>query len=181
MTTPILTPSQEHRDSMVRKLSIVALLVALAGFVAVLGYLYSIAHAAPPQLDGTVKVPGLAAKVTVTRDETCQLTLSVDGGYAAYDWLPGGQSTAQIVVDPTEPTTYGVVLNDGTPCRVRGAVTIVPFDPSCLAPTVVSISPTSGPNAGTPVVVSGTKFDASAALAIGGLPASGVVFESASA
>ena len=124
---------------------------------------------------------GSLVPVTVTRDDACQLTLSVDGGYAAYDWLPDGQASAQIVVDPTEPTTYGVVLNDGTPCRVRGAVTIVPFDPSCLAPTVASISPTFGPSAGTPVIVSGTKFDASAGLSIGGLFAAGVVFESASA
>ena len=122
---------------------------------------------------------GPLVPVAFGRDDACQLTLSVDGGYTAYDWLPDGQSTPQIVVDPTEPTTYGVVLNDGTPCRVRGATTIVPFDPSCLAPSVASVSPTSGPGAGTPVTVSGTKFDPSAALSIGGLPASGVVFESA--
>ena len=69
MTTPILTPSQEHRISIIRRLSIVVFLLALAGIIAVLAYLYSTAHAALPQLDGMVKVPGLAVKVTVTRDE----------------------------------------------------------------------------------------------------------------
>lgn len=68
MTTPILTPSQERPDSILRKLSIVAFLVVLAGIVIVLTYLYSITRAALPQLDGSLKVIGLAAKVTITRD-----------------------------------------------------------------------------------------------------------------
>jgi penicillin G amidase len=69
MTTPILTPSREGRDSTVRKLGMIAFLVALAGIVIVLAYLYSVAHAALPTLDGSIKVPGLTAQVTVTRDE----------------------------------------------------------------------------------------------------------------
>ena len=69
MSTPILTPSQQYRDSIFRKLSLVVLLVALAGIAAVLAYLYSIAHSALPRLDGNVKLPGLAAKVIVTRDQ----------------------------------------------------------------------------------------------------------------
>ncbi|HVO60441.1 MAG TPA: penicillin acylase family protein [Terriglobales bacterium] len=68
MTTSILTPSQAPRHSTVRKLSIFAFLLLLAAIFAVLAYLYSIAHAALPQLDGTLKIPGLTAKVTVTRD-----------------------------------------------------------------------------------------------------------------
>jgi penicillin amidase len=79
MTTPILTPSQEHRDSIARKLSIVAFLVVLAGIVVVLTYLYSLARTALPQLDGSAKVPGLAAKVTVTRDEHGVPTIDAAG------------------------------------------------------------------------------------------------------
>ena len=123
---------------------------------------------------------GPLVPVSVVRDDTCQLTISVAGSYAGYTWLPGLQTSPEIVVDPTEPTPYGVVLDDGTSCRVRGAVTITPFDPSCLAPTVASIAPGSGPDAGTPVVVAGSKFDPNAALSIGGSPASGLVFDDAS-
>ncbi len=123
---------------------------------------------------------GPLVPVAVVRDAACQLTLSIDGSYAAYDWLPGGETSPEIVVDPTEPTPYGVILDDGTSCRVRGAVTITPFDPSCLAPTVASISPGSGPGAGTPVVVAGSKFDPNAALSIGGSQAIGLVFDDAS-
>lgn len=68
MTTPILTPSQERRDSVVRKLSTMVLLLALAGILILLAYSYSIAHKALPTLDGSIKVPGLAAPVTITRD-----------------------------------------------------------------------------------------------------------------
>lgn len=69
MTTSILTPTQERSRSMLRKLSVVMLLLALAGVVCILGYLYSAARAALPQLDGEIKILGLTGKVTVTRDE----------------------------------------------------------------------------------------------------------------
>ncbi len=119
---------------------------------------------------------GPLVAISVARDPaTCQLTLSTPGSYSSYEWLPGGESTPTIVVNPAEPTTYGVVLDDGSTCAVRGAVTITPFDPACLAPTLATISPSSGPGAGTPVVLTGTKFDPSAALAIGGQPGTGVV------
>ncbi len=114
-------------------------------------------------------------------DDACQSTLSVAAGYAQYDWLPGGETSSSIVVAPTETTTYGVILDDGSSCRVRGAVTIVPLDPSCLTPAVLSISPNAGPGAGTPVVVAGSKFQSGASVSIGGLPATGVVFENAAA
>src|ERR1700720_1351360 len=39
----------------------------LAGFGAI-GWVYSLAHSALPQLDGTVQVSGLVSQVTVTRD-----------------------------------------------------------------------------------------------------------------
>jgi hypothetical protein len=111
-------------------------------------------------------------------DETCQLTLSVPGSFAAYAWLPGGETTPTITVNPDEPTTYGVVLDDGTTCRLRGAVTITPFDPDCVAPLVYGISPTSGPT-GMGFLVSGNRFQDGAAISIGGVPVTDVVFESA--
>jgi len=43
-------------------------IVILFAFLGVLAWFYSIAHSALPQVDGTVKLPGLSARVTVTRD-----------------------------------------------------------------------------------------------------------------
>jgi len=116
--------------------------------------------------------------IAASTDEACQVTLSVAGSYAAYSWLPGGETTPTITVDPTETTTYGVVLDDGSACRLRGAVTITPNDPDCIAPIVYGISPNFGP-AGAGVVVSGNRFLDGAGLFIGGMPATNVVFESA--
>ena len=117
--------------------------------------------------------------IAASTDEACQITLSVPGSYAGYSWLPGGETTPTITVDPTETTTYGVVLDDGSSCRVRGAATIVPQDPSCLTPSVLSISPNAGSSFGTPVVVAGSKFQSGASVTIAGLPATGVVFGNA--
>src|SRR5262249_22664580 len=86
-------------------------------------------------------------------------------------WLPGLQTTPTILVSPVATTTYGVILTDGSGCRMRGAVTIRPtalLDPACLAPTVVSISPRSGSiYGGTAVAVTGSKFQLSANLLLG--------------
>ena len=117
--------------------------------------------------------------IAASTDEVCQITLSVPGSYAGYSWLPGGETTPTITVDPTEPTTYGVVLDDGSTCRVRGAVTLTPFDPACIAPIVYGMTPEFGPAPGRGVLVSGNRFLQDAALYIGGLPATDVVFESA--
>ncbi len=119
--------------------------------------------------------------ITASTDEACQITLSVSGSFAGYSWLPGGETTPTITVDPTETTTYGVVLDDGSACRSRGAVTIAPQDLACLSPAVLSISPSAGPGPGTPIVVAGSKFQTGASVSVAGLPATGVVFESASA
>lgn len=119
---------------------------------------------------------GPLAPVLAETDDLCQVTLSVSGSYAQYQWLPGGASTPFIVVAPTETTTYGVVLDDGSSCAVRGAITIRPADPSCLSPGVLSISPASGPSSGIAVVVTGSKFQPGAVLSVGGLPAIGTLF-----
>jgi hypothetical protein len=123
---------------------------------------------------------GPLVPVLASVDDACQTTLSVEGTYAQYEWLPGGQSSSTLVVDPAETSTYGVVLDDGSSCPVRGAIMVRPSDPSCLAPRVLSISPASGPFPGTPVVVTGTKFQSGITLSIGGLPAVGTVYQSAS-
>jgi penicillin amidase len=48
---------------------VVVFLLALAGFIAASGYLYRVARAALPKLDGEVRVSPVSAKVTVSRDE----------------------------------------------------------------------------------------------------------------
>jgi hypothetical protein len=51
-------------------------------------------------------------------------------------------------------------------------------DPDCLAPSIDSIAPTSGPSAGgTPVTILGTKFQPGAQLEIGGQPVSTTVVD----
>ncbi|HEX6502636.1 MAG TPA: penicillin acylase family protein [Terriglobales bacterium] len=69
MTTPILIPAQERTPAVIRKLSIVVFIAAVAVLIATLAYLYSVARSALPQLDGNTRVPGLTSKVTVTRDQ----------------------------------------------------------------------------------------------------------------
>lgn len=69
MTTPILIPAQERTRSVIRKLSIVVFIAAVAVLITTLAYLYSVARSALPQLDGNVNVPRLASKVTVRRDQ----------------------------------------------------------------------------------------------------------------
>jgi penicillin G amidase len=64
------TPISSHHSRPRRGRSIVLLFVSLL-LLMVLGgtaWLYSIAHSALPQLDGTLQAPGLSAPVTVTRD-----------------------------------------------------------------------------------------------------------------
>ena len=67
MATTIVAVSAPDRNRWFRPALIIALLLVLGCFGAV-GWLYSIARSALPQLDGTVSVSGLAGKVTVTRD-----------------------------------------------------------------------------------------------------------------
>lgn len=68
MTTSILSPSPS-RTSGLRRFLTVSLLVAILAVLGAGGYLYSIARRALPQLDGELKVAGLSAPVTVTRDQ----------------------------------------------------------------------------------------------------------------
>jgi penicillin amidase len=53
---------------MLRKIAVYALAAALLVCAAMVGALYYVAHSALPQVDGRLRVPGLAAQVTVKRD-----------------------------------------------------------------------------------------------------------------
>src|SRR2546422_4645454 len=64
-STPISSPPKRFLFWRVTTFFLIILVLAALGAVA---WLYSIARSALPQLDGTVQVPGLAARVKVTRD-----------------------------------------------------------------------------------------------------------------
>jgi penicillin amidase len=64
-TTPVSVPPKRLRFWRVTALFLIVLVLAALGVV---GWFYSIARSALPQLDGTAQVPGLAAQVTVRRD-----------------------------------------------------------------------------------------------------------------
>ena len=75
-TTPVSTPRDRFRIWKILAFVLVAILiVALGGLL----WLYSIARASLPQLDGTLQVAGLAAPVTVIRDEHGVPTITARG------------------------------------------------------------------------------------------------------
>ena len=75
-TTPVSTPRDRFRIWKILAFVLVAILiVALGGLL----WLYSIARASLPQLDGTLQVAGLAAPVTVVRDEHGVPTITARG------------------------------------------------------------------------------------------------------
>jgi hypothetical protein len=96
----------------------------------------------------------------------CRYELVPSGGWAAYEWLPGGETTASIVVEPETTTTYGVLLDSGSGCIYRAAITVPAttlIDPACDAPTLTSVTPDSGPaTGGMSVTLLGAAFDAPA-------------------
>ena len=68
MATSVLSASRP-RTSDLRRLLTISLLVAVSVVLGATGYLYSVARRALPQLDGHLRVAGLSAAVTVTRDQ----------------------------------------------------------------------------------------------------------------
>jgi len=64
-SAPVLSPRKHLGFWRITTFLLIALVLAALGAVA---WCYSIARSALPQMDGTVKVPGLAARVRVTRD-----------------------------------------------------------------------------------------------------------------
>lgn len=126
---------------------------------------------ASAQRDFTLTV-GTGAVVAVHAVEAadCQTTLSVEGAWSSYEWLPGGQTTPSIVVSPTVTTTYGVILSDGSGCVRHGWATVPGSSPGavCVAPVVTLIAPDSGAAAGgVPIAISGDHFQDDAWATLG--------------
>src|SRR6202521_1040846 len=64
-TTSVSAPRSRHGIGRALAVHLTAVLVNALGALA---WFYSVARSALPQLDGTVRVPGLSARVTVVRD-----------------------------------------------------------------------------------------------------------------
>src|ERR671922_1290102 len=64
-TTPV---SEIRKIQTFRRMAGFLLIIFLLAVFGALAWFYSIAHSALPQLDGTIKVPGLSAPVRVIRD-----------------------------------------------------------------------------------------------------------------
>ncbi len=118
--------------------------------------------------------------VVAKSDGACHLTLSVEGSWSGYEWLPGGETTSSIVVSPAETTTYGVRLSDGSGCVRHGSITVLATalaDPGCLAPSLASVAPDSGPaSGGTAITLAGGNFQNGASVAIGAAAAADVTW-----
>jgi hypothetical protein len=105
----------------------------------------------------------------------CHRTLIVStGAWSSYLWLPNGEMTSTLDVSPLETTTYGVIVTDPSGCSLHLSITVPGTalqDPSCLAPGISSIAPTSGPaSGGTSVTITGVHFEPGVELEIGGQP-----------
>lgn len=75
-TTPVSTPRRHFGIGKILAFILVAILIVVLG---PLFWLYAVARAALPQLDGTLHVAGLAAPVTVVRDEHGVPTITATG------------------------------------------------------------------------------------------------------
>src|SRR5207245_11693536 len=64
-TTPV---SEIRKIHPVRRTAGFLLIVVLVAILGALGWFYSVARSALPQLEGTIRVPGLSAPVRVIRD-----------------------------------------------------------------------------------------------------------------
>src|SRR5207244_13025562 len=92
MATTVLTASGP-RTSGLRRFLTILLLIGILALLGAGGYLYSVARRALPQLDGSLKVVGLSAPVTVSRDHHGVPTIEA----ANFDelFLPKGSVLAQ--------------------------------------------------------------------------------------
>jgi hypothetical protein len=52
--------------------------------------------------------------------------LSAPAGYTSYQWLPNGETTQSIRVNPPNPTVYGVIVGEADGCTRRGSVVVGP-------------------------------------------------------
>jgi Putative Ig domain len=53
-------------------------------------------------------------------------TLTAPAGFVSYRWLPNGETTASIRVNPPNPTVYGVIVGEADGCTRRGSVVVGP-------------------------------------------------------
>src|SRR3989441_861944 len=126
---------------------------------------------------------------------------AIAGGTAITITGTGFDATATVTVGGTLATGVTVVsatqINATTPAHAAGVADVIvtvngqssvtsPADqftyvaPPPPAPTVTGVSPTSGPIAGgTAITITGTNFDASATVTVGGTPATSVSVVSA--
>ncbi len=127
-----------------------------------------------------VVIGGAQVPILAQAGQACAVTLSVAGSWAGYEWLPGGETTATITVTPLETTTYGLLLSDGSGCATRGSITLIGTalaDGDCLAPSIASVTPSSGsPDGGTSVAIAGGNFQAGASVWFGPAAASEIVW-----
>jgi penicillin amidase len=92
MSTAAAPYTHSSRRSAVRVLFWIALAIVLA-LAGAMGYAYHVAHAALPQVDGHLQVPGLSAAVTVIRD--ARGTPTIDSGTLEDVFFAQGYVTAQ--------------------------------------------------------------------------------------
>lgn len=99
-------------------------------------YQVSLADGAPP------------ITIHASQDPVClggSTTLSLDGTFATYSWLPGGETTPTLQATVFGETTYGVIVSEGegAGCTRHGSIVLWPSDspapaaPHLTAPSVV--------------------------------------------
>jgi hypothetical protein len=114
--------------------------------------------------------------IVATPVDDCTWMLSVPGSWTSHAWEPSDETTSTITVSPLNDTIYGVTVDDGSGCTVRGSVLIRAtrlIDPDCDAPGLTAISPTSGQAAGgTLVTLSGSQFEAGTQTRVDAIPVS---------
>src|SRR5277367_3831967 len=90
--SPSISPPRPRR-SRIRRVVIVLASILLLAMMGAAAWLYSVARSALPQLDGTVKVQGLSASVTVSRD--ARGVPAIDAANLADLFFAQGYVTAQ--------------------------------------------------------------------------------------
>ena len=88
-----------------------------------LQFTVGVSDAAARRFDATFRSRSAAEPTRTARSrdysDPCSRTLSFPGPYSSYVWLPGGQTTPEIVVAPVEATTYGLIVSDGLGCPIE--------------------------------------------------------------
>lgn len=146
--------------------------VTTAGGTTVANTLYT--YVAAPAVTGISPASGPAAgfgSVTITGTNLTGTTAVTIGGAAAPIWTVVNATTITATTPPGTVGTASVVVT--TPGGSNAANTLYTY---VVAPTVTSISPSSGPVAGgTTVTINGTNFTGATKVTIGGVIATNLV------